>query len=253
MRAIRKWIDLNIQFSMRFDKIFLPTSFNVDGNHDFSTNMAPGYLRKGMKVYDVGGGKSPFISRDEKMALDLCVVGIDISQQELELAPLGSYDEVICADIASTTGSEDGDLVICQAVLEHVRDVDGAFKSIASLLRPGGTALIFVPSRNAVFARLNLILPQYLKEKILFGIFPSTRTTQGFPSFYNKCTPNEFRVLVMSNGLRDVEVRHYFISTYFTFFFPLHLVWRVWILLFRGLLGGQAAETFSMALVKNED
>ena len=250
MRAIRKFIDLNIKLSMSFDKLCLPPSFNVDGNHDFLTDMAPGYLKSGMKVYDVGGGKSPFISTDQKMTMDLFVVGIDISQKELKLAPFGAYDEIVCADIASTKGDQDGDLVICQAVLEHVRDVDGAFKSIASLLKPGGTALIFVPSRNAVFARINLILPQKLKEKILYGIFPSTQIAQGFPSFYNKCTPNEFRALMKQNGLRDVEVRYYFVSTYFTFFFPLHFVWRIWILLFRILRGGQAAETFSMALVK---
>ena len=250
MIAVRKFIDLNIKLSMRFDKLFFPPSLLVDGNNDFAIDMVPTYLRRGLKIYDVGGGKSPFIDLDQKIAQGLYVVGIDISQKELDRAPIGSYDEVVCADIAAFKGNGDGDLVICQAVLEHVRDVDGAFKSIASLLRPGGAALIFVPSRNAVFARLNLFLPQKLKEKILYGIFPSTQAAQGFPSFYNKCTPNAFRTLMKDNGFRDVEVRYYFISTYFTFFFPLHFVWRIWILVFRCLRGGQASETFSMALLK---
>ena len=250
MRLVRKFIDLNIKLSLWFDKVSLPSSFTVDGNKDFATDMASRYLKKGLKIYDVGGGKSPFINFDRKKALDLYVVGIDISEKELELAPSGCYDEVICADIASASGNEDGDLVICQTVLEHVRDVDRAFKSIASLMKPGGTALIFVPSRNAIFARINLILPQKLKEKILYGIFPTTETAQGFPSFYHKCTPNEFLALMKQNGFKDVETRYYFISTYFTFFFPLHFVWRIWILLFRYFRGGQAAETFSMALVK---
>jgi SAM-dependent methyltransferase len=61
---------------------------------------------------------------------------------------------------------------VCQALLEHVSDVNGAFESIASILRPGGQAVIFVRSRNAVFARINLVLPEKFKRWILFQVFP---------------------------------------------------------------------------------
>jgi len=251
MNLFRAFIDINRRLSKWFDEKFLPLSYIKDGNNDFIYKMAPSYLQLGMKIYDVGGGKQPYISLEKKVALDLYVVGIDISQSELDLAPLGSYDEVICSDIANVQGHADGDLVICQAVLEHVQDTDGAIKSIASLLRPGGKALIFVPSRNAIFARLNLLLPQSIKQKILYTIYPSTRSTQGFPSFYYKCTPNEFTAMACQNGLTEVESRYYYKSSYFSFLFPVYVIWRVWIVLFRALAGHQSAETFSMALKKD--
>ncbi|OGT01359.1 MAG: hypothetical protein A2143_08750 [Gallionellales bacterium RBG_16_57_15] len=203
-----------------------------------------------MKIYDVGGGKQPFVGTEKKAALCLNVVGIDISQSELDRAPVGGYDETVCADIANVHGVGDGDLVICQAVLEHVRDTEGAMRSIASLLKPGGTALIFVPSRNAVFARLNILLPENIKRKILYGVYPAARAAQGFSSFYHKCTPNDFIAMAKQNGLAEIESRYYYISSYFSFLFPVYLIWRVWVVLFKAIAGHQAAETFSIAFVK---
>ncbi|MDE3022001.1 MAG: class I SAM-dependent methyltransferase [Pseudomonadota bacterium] len=198
----------------------------------------------------LGGGKQPFVSPEKKAALSLNVVGIDISQSELDIAPVGGYDETVCADIANVHGVGDGDLVICQAVLEHVKDTEGAMRSIASLLKPGGKAF-FVPSQNAVFARLNVLLPENLKRKILYGVYPNARAAQGFPSFYHKCTPDDFIDMAKHNGLTEVESRYYYISSYFSFLFPVYLIWRIWVVLFKFYASHQAAETFSMVLVKN--
>jgi len=247
---LRSLINANIRLSKWFDRQFLPSSFVKDGNQDFIFEMAPSYLRQGMKIYDVGGGKQPFVDTNKKSDLCLTVVGIDISQPELDLAPVGAYDETVCADIANVHGLADGDMVLCQAVLEHVQDTEGAMRSIASLLKPGGKALIFVPSRNAVFARLNILLPENIKRKILYGVFPNTRTAQGFHSFYHRCTPDDFIAMAKHNGLAVVESRYYYISSYFSFLFPVYLVWRIWVVLFKSIVGHQAAETFSMVLVK---
>ncbi len=252
MRLLRFIIDSNVRLSKCFDRRFLPASFLKDGNKDFIFNMAPSYLSQGMKLYDVGGGKQPFVGVEKKASLGLTVVGIDISQSELDRAPVGAYDQAVCADIANIQGRADGDLVICQAVLEHVEDTEGAMRSIATLLKPGGKALIFVPSRNAVFARLNILLPENIKRKILYSVYPTARAAQGFPSFYNKCTPDDFIAMAKQNGMSESESRYYFISSYFSFLFPLYFLWRVWIVLFKAVAGHQAAETFSMVLVKDQ-
>lgn len=252
MSVLRKFMNANVSLSKWFDRRFLPSTFLVDGNKDFINRMAPSYLQQGMKIYDVGGGKQPFVDVNKKQQLGLTVVGIDICQSELDRAPVGGYDETICADIAKVEGFGDGDLVICQAVLEHFKDTEGAIRSIATLLKPGGKALIFVPSRNAIFARLNILLPENIKRKILFSVYPSTSTAQGFPSFYYKCTPNDFIAMAKQSGLKEGESRYYFISSYFSFLFPVYLVWRFWIMLFKAIAGRQAAETFSMVLVKDD-
>jgi 2-polyprenyl-3-methyl-5-hydroxy-6-metoxy-1,4-benzoquinol methylase len=250
MNLVKAFIDWNRSVCKWFDQIFLPSYFIKDGNSDFIRNIAPTYLHEGMKVYDVGGGKQPFVNVDKKQASRLHVVGIDICHDELVRAPVGSYDEMVCADIARVKGRVDGDLVICQAVLEHVRDTENAIKSISSLLKQGGKALIFVPSRNAVFARLNIILPECVKRYLLYTIFPSARGAQGFPSYYHKCTPNELSDLANQNGMKVKYAYYYYMSTYFSFLFPIYILWRVWVVIFKIFFGVQASETFTLVLEK---
>lgn len=245
---VRRVIDSQVYLSHSFDRI-LPNKYRVDGNRDFIDSFAPQYLRANLKVVDVGGGKCPFLDPGTKAELNLFVVGLDIDRNELSAAPTGVYDETVCSDITKHRGREDADLVICQAVLEHVQNTDQAFAAISSILTKNGRALIFVPSRNAVFARLNLLLPQTLKQKILFAIQPQT-IGHGFPAYYDKCTPSGFRKLAERHGMAIEEERVYFESDYFSVLTPVHLVWRLWLLLFHVLAGNQAAETFCVALKK---
>ncbi|MBT9550647.1 MAG: methyltransferase domain-containing protein [Hydrogenophaga sp.] len=246
---IRKFINFNIRASKLFDQL-LPESYKTDGNRDFKNSFALQYITSGTHCIDIGGGKNPFIPNHMKNNKNIYVTGIDIDQDELNQAPKGSYDHIKCADIQHIVGNGDADLCICQAVLEHVPDVEAAFKSMSTLLKPGGIAIIFVPSRNALFARLNLILPEKIKRKILFSIFPNTQRNQGFPSYYNRCTPVEFRSISEHTNLEVIDSRYYYTSSYFSFFTPLYIAWRFWIIVYKRMMGEQAAETFSMALRK---
>jgi SAM-dependent methyltransferase len=185
--------------------------------------------------------------------LGITVVGLDIDENELRQAPADSYNEVICADISQYRGNSSADLVICQAVLEHVKDIDKAFVGIASLLKPDGTVIIFVPSRNAIYARLNLILPEEIKKYLLHKIFPHTKEGYGFPSYYDRCTPKDFEIIAQQHDFEIIEKRLYFVSAYFSFFFPCYFLWRMWILVFHFFAEDQAAETFSIALRKRRE
>lgn len=249
--AVRRFVQWQARLSRRFDQL-LPALYSVDGNYEFRTGYALSLLRTHSSpvLYDVGGGKNPYLTAAIKQQLNATVVGLDISQRELDLAPANAYDSVVCADLMSYTGKQDADFVICQTLLEHVRDVPQAFVALAGMLKPGGMLLVFVPSRNAIFARLNLLLPEGLKRRVLFSIFPQTRRDQGFPSYYDHCTPAAFEQIARDNGLTVIDRRLYYCSMYFSFFAPLHIVWRIWIVLFKVLDRSAAAETFAMALTK---
>ncbi len=246
---MRRLIRFQTWLSLCFDRL-LPRDLLTDGNREFLDSIVPANLSAGAVIYDVGGGKNPVVSPGQKAALGLHVVGVDIDRDELEAAPAGAYDRVAPADITAYQGAGDADLVICQALLEHVRDTDGALRAIASILKPGGRALIFVPSRNAVYARLNLLLPQEFKRRILFAVFPGMRRDHGFKAFYDRCTPAGFDGMSRRHGMVTDDRRVYFQSEYFQFFFPLHALWRIWTLLFRWIAGAQAAETFTLILRK---
>ena len=113
---------------------------------------------------------------------------------------------------------------------------------------------IFAPSRNAVFARLNLALPEGLKRRMLFACFPHTSDGHdGFKAYYDHCTPRQIETLATVNGL-EVEERHLFWrSYYFAVFTPAFLAWRLWQLLAYIALRENAAETFAYVLRRHSD
>jgi 2-polyprenyl-6-hydroxyphenyl methylase/3-demethylubiquinone-9 3-methyltransferase len=226
-----KLVQLQVLLCAAFDRL-LPPRFTLDGYRDFLNNFAWRYVRSGQLVYDVGGGKNPFFSAAKKVRLGVRVVGLDISPAELAAAPPAAYDEIVCADISQYHGKEEADVVVCAALLEHVKDSEAALVALRSLLKPGGIALLFVPSRNALYARLNLLIPQAAKQKMLFMFFPQTRPYQGFPAYYDRCTPGSLRRLAQVHGFEVVGFKPYYFSSYFSFFFPFYALWRMWIPIF---------------------
>jgi SAM-dependent methyltransferase len=250
-RWLRHLIESQSSLTWRFDRL-LPAEFQVDGNQHFLNQLVPLYLHHGALIYDVGGGRNPAIARQFKDELGLRIIGLDIDGGELAAAPSASYDETIRADIARYRGQGEADLVICQSLLEHLQDPDPALAAISSILRPGGRSLVFVPCRNAVYARLNLILPERIKRRILYGIFPEMREDHGFPAYYKRCTPANLVALGESHGLFLESSQLYFLSNYFRFCLPLHALWRAWLLMFRWMAGAEAAETFTMVFRKEQ-
>jgi 2-polyprenyl-3-methyl-5-hydroxy-6-metoxy-1,4-benzoquinol methylase len=249
MTYLRNAINTQIGWSNKLDKI-LPDRFRIDGNQDFIHEFVKPYLTRGAVVYDVGGGKQPMISVDVKTELGMRIIGIDIDDKELHCAPIGAYDGTVCCDITQYRGNGDADIVICQALLEHVQNTADALRAIDSILKPGGVALLFVPSANAVYAKLNLLLPERLKRAILFRVFPNASRAQGFRAYYDRCTPRELKKVAAAYGLQIEQLRLYYVSNYFAFLSPLYAAWRMWCLAFYMIDQEQAAESFSLALRK---
>jgi SAM-dependent methyltransferase len=248
-RLRRRFFNLQTNLTRRFDAL-LPDWFSSDGNLDFLDEVVPANLSRGMSVYDVGGGKNPTVGPDVKGTLELRVTGLDIDAEELARAPRALYDRTISADISRYAGEGDADLLICQALLEHVGDTEGAIRAISTILKPGGAALVFVPCRNAVYARINLLLPEALKRRILFGLFPEMSRDHGFPARYDRCTPTRIEHMAQRHGLACEARRTFGNSDYFRFLLPLHVAWRLWQALFRAVAGDEAAETFTLVLRK---
>jgi 2-polyprenyl-6-hydroxyphenyl methylase/3-demethylubiquinone-9 3-methyltransferase len=249
---IKSFVSFNQNVSRWLNKL-LPESVCQDGNSFFRTRILPGLLQNGAVIYDLVGGKQPFVTSEIKTRWSLKVVGLDLSADELKSAPPGVYDTTIVADLCEFKGNSDADIVICQATLEHVHDTRGAICSITSILKIGGIAYIFfAPSRNAVFARLNLVLPQRTKEKILFLLLPETEGSQGFPAYYDQCTPSELEALFREFNLRVVERKLFYMSTYFMVFSPLFVVWRLWQGIFYLIAGANAAKTFIYVVQREE-
>jgi len=242
-RTARQLIASQVALSRAFDRL-LPCSFRTDGSKDFKQRIVPSYLRPGLVVYDIGGGARPCVDAVTKRRLALTLVGLDFDEQQFAKAPPGLYDHTIVADIATCQDRQAADLVVCKSTLEHVRDTAAAFATMARLLKPGGMLLVFAPSRKALYARLNLLLPEHLKRHLLSVFMPGQADHLGFPAVYDHCTPRDFRQFAHRYGLEVKELRPYYVSSYFSVAFPLYLLWRAWTLIARAVAHEQAAETF---------
>jgi 2-polyprenyl-6-hydroxyphenyl methylase/3-demethylubiquinone-9 3-methyltransferase len=248
-RIARSLIDSQIALSRAFDRL-LPLSFRIDGSKDFKQRIVPSYLRPGLIVYDIGGGARPCVDPETKRRLGLKITGLDIDEEQFAKAPREAYDRAIVTDIATYQEQNAADLVVCKSTLEHVRDTGAAVATMARLLNPGGTLLVFVPSRNALYARLNVLLPQHVKMGLLRTFMPHRADHLGFPAVYDHCTPRDFCRFAVSQGLQIKELRAYYISSYFSVVFPVYVLWRIWIIVYRAAAREHAAESFILIAQK---
>lgn len=232
--------------SQAFDRL-LPRDWQVEGSQDYRRRVLPSFLKPGLTVWDIGSGRTPMIPPGRKAEIGLTVVGLDIDPDELENAPAGAYDRAIVADLTRFTGDGSADLVISHCCLEHVPDNRASMRAIASMLKPGGRAVIYQPSRNAAFSRLNMILPEGVKRGLLKTL-PHHGGKGGFKAFYNRCTPAEFKQMARDNGLEIEQAQVFWNSGYFQILPPLHVAWRAGQALFRLVAGEQAAESFMLVL-----
>jgi len=221
---VELWSRCNERLAATLEKL-LPAHLRLDGCHTFTSSIVPRLLSRGALVYDVGGGRTPTIDPAVKRCVgSLTVVGIDECLDELRAAPAGSYDRVVRANICSFRGPGDGDVVVCRSVLEHIDSPEKAIAGIASLLKPGGRAALFVPSRHAWYAKLNRLLPHDLKLRWIALLFPEKKSLSLFPASYCSCSTRELGEAAVRAGLRVLETRSFYQSSYFRVLFPLYCV-----------------------------
>lgn len=223
----RRFMTLNRRWSRKLDTFLDPRGRRGDGTVDFMTAIRSA-LRPGMVVMDVGGGKRPAIAPDLKASLHVWVIGVDISQEELNAAPPGGYDQIVCGDVATATALPEAELAICRSVTEHVRDPNAMYLNIFRALRPGGFLISQVPNKFAPYALLNAALPNQL-TKVLLGFFHwETKEETGFPALYRYCYPSRLESLLLDVGFRGVRIHPSYRTEYCNFFLPLHACELAW-------------------------
>ncbi len=195
-----------------------------DAMRDFGDRILPGLLKPGARILEVGGGKIPAIPLDTKQRLGLHVVGQDISETELSMAPRGAYDATLVGDIATVPLPGRFDLIFSRAVLEHVADPSAAIANLARALAPGGIMAHVLPCRNAPFAVVNRWMGNRLARRVLFAVFPEKRFDSGFLAYYRDCTPSGLSKACRGSGLEVLQVNPYYNSDYTSFFAPIYTI-----------------------------
>jgi SAM-dependent methyltransferase len=183
-------------------------------------------LVDGVRILDVGAGRSPTIAPQDRPP-GCEYVGLDISAQELESAPSGAYDSSVVHDISSPyAGLRDFDLVLSWQVLEHVSDLNRTLANLGEMLRPGGVLLAQTSGSYAAFALLARVMPHRLRVYAM-ARFLGHREEQKFPTSYDRCTEKAIRAML--SGWASVEiVPHYRGAPYFGMVRQLQRVYLVY-------------------------
>jgi SAM-dependent methyltransferase len=153
-----------------------------------------GTLARAGAVLDVGSGRRPTIAPEDRPA-DVEYVGLDISAEELALAPEGAYDETVAADASELVQGLVGrfDLILSWQVLEHVEDLPRAAANFHAYAKPGGSFVAMLSGRYAAYAVANRVLPADAARRFVARLRRRPIDTV-FPAHYDHCD---------EKGLRD--------------------------------------------------
>lgn len=176
-------------------------------------------------VIDVGGGRTWYFGEEWRTNPAFKLIGIDIDPAELALNPM--LDEAVAADVCETLGVADAsvDLVLCRAVVEHLHDTGAFIRNVHAALRPDGRAVFVFANKWAPPIILNRMIPEKLATWLLHALVPGAVGYQGFKAYYDKCSFTAFKRELERRGFRiEYEYASYYSSSYFQFFWPVHVL-----------------------------
>ncbi len=177
-------------------------------------------LAPGQRILDVGSGRLPTILPEDRLP-GCHYVGLDISREELETAPPGSYDEVVVADVGTRVAALQGrfDLVVSFQVLEHVKPLDAAFDNLRSYLDTDGQLVAQFSGKFSLFALANQAVPHRASRWLLRRVLDRAEGTT-FPAPYHLCYQSALERLLRPWTRADIEPCWYG-EGYFNFWAPL--------------------------------
>jgi len=176
-------------------------------------------------VIDIGGGKSCPFAKLVNAASNARIVAVDISGEELR-----QNREVGLRVVGNLMGeiplaSEAADIIVSRSVLEHLEDVDSFMRECFRVLKAGGRTIHLLPSKYALFAILNRMLPNAVSKRLIALFHPGSAGICGFPAFYDRCYFSAMKRLFEQNGFRIVRMEvGYDQSGYYSFFLPFYLL-----------------------------
>jgi SAM-dependent methyltransferase len=148
-------------------------------------------------VLDAGCGKNRAIP----IAQDRYVVGIDISEHELERNP--ALDETIVGDVQSCQLNESRfDAVLCWNVLEHLPHPESALLNLTTTLRPGGVMILAVPHVHSVKGLVTRFTPLWFHRWTWRQLMDDKTDVEPFPTVMSPAiAPRRLRAFAREHGL----------------------------------------------------
>ena len=225
---LRAFINFNKKCHSLIAKIFPNTKHSAYRHYreEVRRNLADN-----ISVLDIGGGKRCTFADECRTYTGIKITALDVSAEELAFN--NDADEKIVFDLTSgkrvPLEDESVDMVTSSSVLEHLKDLESAVKEVSRIIKPGGKFISVFPSKFALFAVINQLLPNWLARKILFAIRPEAKGFGGFVAYYNRLYYPALKNLLSRNGFSKIDFMFdYNQAGYFSFFEPFGLIALLW-------------------------
>jgi SAM-dependent methyltransferase len=177
-----------------------------------------------MVVLDVGCGRGNAAERFERNPWEKCrllkgrcqhVIGIDVG-------PAGQNNPLIdefrrIEGDAWPVETSSVDLLISDAVLEHVEKPDVFFSECSRVLKPGGYLCLRTPNRWSYVSMIAAVVPNNLHAKVVSWVQPGRQALDVFPTYYRANTRRVVRRLLRNHRFSGCVYPHIAEPSYFGF------------------------------------
>lgn len=136
-------------------------------------------------------------------------MGLDISIGELKKAKnLSAYTNLVSADGKKMPFKDSAfDMIFCNSVIEHIKDISGILGEVSRVLRKGGLFISTVPSDKISEYLYFAAIFKKLKLTPLARIYARVRNRQ--LGHFNLCSIQKWKILLENASLSVVYYRHY--------------------------------------------
>ena len=169
--------------------------------HDYYDGELAPLINGKAVLLDAGCGEKGII--DKYRGKNRLSVGIDLEFEALKRN--ASLDKLLSADVAKLPFKDSCfDVVICQWVVEHIKEPGLVYREFARVLKPNGDLIIVT---NSVFNPLMLIsaiLPASIRDRVKERAFASGVKEDTFPTYYRCNSKEKFEDTLTDLGFRGV-------------------------------------------------
>lgn len=159
--------------------------------------------RKDLSILDVGSGRGELLAAAKAEGISR-IVGLELSSSMIEYAKERFGVEVVgevIEDFAAHT-SEKFDVIVLNAVLEHVYNPDSMIAACADLLTPDGMLYIDIPNEEHLLARVGGLINRIRNRSDIFILSPT------FPPYHVfGFSKRSLRALLSKHGFKIDRIR----------------------------------------------
>jgi SAM-dependent methyltransferase len=204
---------------MSFKNDFYPESkfggfSNVDGTIAFYTRINA-LITPNSIVLDIGCGRGTYIEDPVTLRRDLRilrgkvikVIGMDVDPAAKDNPCIDEFRLLDSDKWALKDGSVD--LVVCDNVLEHIKDPEHFFQETSRVLRKGGYICIRTPNTLNYMALISRLVPNKYHSRVTAVVQESRKKEDVFPTYYRCNTVGKIRFFLNRCGFENNVVFGY--------------------------------------------